>query len=315
MNYVFFLDGGAGRVISSIPSFEKFILDHPNDNVSIIISHWDFLFFGNPVLQPRTYNADTKGIFENLIKHAHVVKTIEPYRVPGYFNQQLSLAQAIDLEINGQVRGTDELLPNLHLSKLEEKLGLEIVVDAEKKFKKDRTIVIQPFGRGGDPKTGEVIDEGSRSLDLCTYLRLVPKLSEHFNIITMCESNVVTPVMNEEDKYSLRPNIDLRSWFGVIYNAPYFLGVDSVGQHIARAFNKPGSVILGSTFAVNVSYPDHFQILEKENFNKTYSPIRISGFGEYLANKMNDTAMDFSDEELDNMVNLIINDYDKKVVE
>lgn len=313
MNYVFFIDGGAGRIISSIPALEKFILDHPEDSVHIIVFHWDFLFFGNHILQPRTFNADTKGIFENIISHADKVITIEPYRVPGYFNQKLSLAQAIDLEINGVARPVEELTPRLFVSKIEEKLGIEIVSEAVQKTKKSRTLVFQPFGRGGDPKTGEVLDEGSRSFDLNTYLRFIPKLAEFFNVITMCEQNVITPLMSEEDKFSLRPTVQLRDWLGIIYHAPYFLGVDSVGQHIARCFNKPGTVILGSTFAENVSYPDHFQILEKTNFIKTYSPIRTSPFNEYLANKLNDTAMDFTDEELDNFVDLIVKDYDKEV--
>jgi ADP-heptose:LPS heptosyltransferase len=92
--------------------------------------------------------------------------------------------------------------------------------------------------------------------------------------------------------------IPFRVWAAIIEEADYFIGCDSVGQHIAYAFDKPGSVILGSTFAVNVSFPDHFNIIEKKDAVKRYSPIRIAGFASEEADRLNDTLMDFSKEEL-----------------
>ena len=64
---------------------------------------------------------------------------------------------------------------------------------------------------------------------------------------------------NDENMYIDSP---LRTWSAVIEAADYFVGVDSVGQHIARIFDKPGSVILGSTFAENITYSEHFNIVE-----------------------------------------------------
>ena len=67
---------------------------------------------------------------------------------------------------------------------------------------------------------------------------------------------------------------------------------------MARAFDIPGTVILGSTYAENISYPDYFQIIENENVAKTYSPIRACGFDSHLADRLNDRLMDFSDEQI-----------------
>ena len=77
--------------------------------------------------------------------------------------------------------------------------------------------------------------------------------------------------------------------------ADYFVGVDSVGQHMARAVGTPGTVIFGSTFPVNTSYPDYFQIIEKPGIRK-YSPIRLAGLDTMLANRINEKLMDFEEK-------------------
>ena len=41
---------------------------------------------------------------------------------------------------------------------------------------------------------------------------------------------------------------NLRQWAGIIANADYFLGCDSVGQHLVHAMDKKGTVVIGSTF-------------------------------------------------------------------
>jgi ADP-heptose:LPS heptosyltransferase len=96
--------------------------------------------------------------------------------------------------------------------------------------------------------------------------------------------------------------VPLRVWAAVIEASDYFIGCDSVGQHMAYAFSKPGTVICGSTFPVNITYPEHFNIIEKKDANRAYSPIRICGFGCEEADRLNDTLMDFSKEELKSII-------------
>ena len=67
---------------------------------------------------------------------------------------------------------------------------------------------------------------------------------------------------------------------------------------MARAFDKTGSVIMGSTYAENFSYPDWFKIIENEDVSKTYSPIRACGFDSHLADRLNDRLMDFTDDQI-----------------
>jgi ADP-heptose:LPS heptosyltransferase len=100
-------------------------------------------------------------------------------------------------------------------------------------------------------------------------------------------------------------------WASLIEYCDYFVGVDSVGQHMARACGKPGTVIFGSTFPINTSYPDWFQIIEKEG-EKKYSPIRITGLDSVLADRYNDRMMDFDETEITEMYNKIVADIEAK---
>jgi hypothetical protein len=70
---------------------------------------------------------------------------------------------------------------------------------------------------------------------------------------------------------------------------------------------------MGSTFTENVSYQNHFQILEKDQ-EKMYSPIRITDSVPDidLADRANDTIMDFSEDEIDSMYQKIQIDIEKK---
>jgi ADP-heptose:LPS heptosyltransferase len=90
-------------------------------------------------------------------------------------------------------------------------------------------------------------------------------------------------------------NLTLRQWAGVIAAADYFLGCDSVGQHIACSLDKPATVVVGSTFAVNVSYPDYekFDVLDMGGSIRKYSPIRITM--DEVADRGNDGIMNMNE--------------------
>ena len=309
MKKVFILDGGAGRVICALPALEKYIMSHPEEDVKIIIHGWDNLVWGNPLLQDITFSADTKGVFDLVIKNADIIVTPEPYKVPGYFKQELSLSEAFDYEINQTNKHEDLVLPKLYTSKMEEKGAANMLADVKLQQKKNKTIVIQPFGRSAKVGRGDVIDESSRGLDSKSYLSLVKKLSTKYNLILFAEKDFYL----KEDTFTFKPEIDLRMWLSVIQASDYFVGCDSVGQHIARAFDKPGTVFIGSTFPINVSYPNWFQIIEKEGVPKKYSPIRICGLDSHLADRYNDLCMDFNETDIDEIFMEIVKDIEKKV--
>lgn len=308
MRKLFVIDGGAGRAICAIPALKKYARLNPDKEWDIIVYGWDNMFWGIPELQDRTYSADTKGVFENVVLKCDKIVTPEPYRVKGYYTQQLSLAEAFDEEINETSDHSDLESPQIVLSKSEEKNAANVIADVKAQQQKNLTIVIQPFGRGIRKDRNDIIDDASRSLEPRAYIRLVKKLSSKFNLIFFGEPDFYLP----EDTYTFKLQADLRMWSALIEGSDYFVGCDSVGQHMAKAFNKPGTVIFGSTFPINVSYPDYFQIIEKDCVKK-YSPIRISNLDCHLADRLNDRCIDFNDEEIDAIYKKIVDDIERKV--
>lgn len=303
------IDGGAGRVIAAIPALKKFAKLNPTLDWSIIVNGWDALLWGIPELQDRTYSTDTKGVWDNIISQCDEIISPEPYRVPDYFNQKINLIQAFDREINKTSYHDDLELPRIILNKAEEKWASNTILDVKQQYKKDKTIVFQPFGRGARIDRGDVVDDGSRSLHPDAYISLVKKLANKYNLIFFGEPQFQIST----DTYSakLPQNTDLRMWASLIDAADYFVGCDSVGQHMARAFDKPGTVIFGSTFPINVSYPDWFNIIEKEGIKK-YSPIRIAGLDSLLADRVNDRMMEWNETELTEIYQKIDSDIQAK---
>ena len=181
---VFTLDGGAGRAITAIPALEKYARLHPDEDWKIVIGGWDTLFFGNPLLQDRTFSMDIKGLFETVIKDSQIVHP-EPYTQWAYYNQQCSLAEAFDKIINETEDHSDLGKQNMYLCKAEEKGAANALASVKAKQNKDITIVIQPFGRSARVDNGDIIDDSSRSIDPSVYTKLVKKLSQKYNIIFM----------------------------------------------------------------------------------------------------------------------------------
>ena len=301
---VFHLDGGAGRVICAIPALEKYAKKNPDKDFGIIIGGWDTLTFGNRLLQEKTYSMDVKGIFNLLIKDNQVIHP-EPYLLWEYYNQKCSLVEGFDKIINETDDHSDLEPPHLYLAKAEEKGAANIIAGVEAKQNKNKTIVIQPFGRSARVDNGDIIDDSTRSLEPSVYNKLIKKLSQKYNIILMAEPELSQTVA-QEDTISEKPQGDLRLWCALIEACDYFIGCDSLGQHMARAFDKPGSVIMGSTYAENVSYPDWFNIIENKDIPKTYSPIRACGFDSHLADRLNDRLMDFNDDQITQIYSSIV---------
>jgi hypothetical protein len=67
-------------------------------------------------------------------------------------------------------------------------------------------------------------------------------------------------------------------WASIISGANHFLGCDSVGQHIAKAVGTTATIVVGSTYPINITYPNYegFDIIDVGKGRREYSPIRIS---------------------------------------
>ena len=303
MKTVFYIDGGAGRVVAAIPALLKYARNNPNQDWCVVVPAWHYLLWGIPELQDRVFDSDNKGLFETHIQMAERLITPEPYRLPAYYRQEISLAQAFDREINLTTDHSDLSLPQMSFNKAEKKWAQKTLAEVAANQGKSKTIVFQPFGRGARIDASEVLDDASRSLSADAYIILAKKLAVRYNLVFMGEPDY--QITTDTYSHKLPQGTDLRMWAALIGQADYLVGIDSVGQHLARATNTPGTVIFGSTYPVNTSYPDWFQIIEKVS-PKKYSPIRIAGLDSLLADRYNDSCMDFDSEELNAIYQQIV---------
>jgi ADP-heptose:LPS heptosyltransferase len=300
MNTTFILDGGAGRMITAIPALERYAAENPQDDFRILTAAWESLYWAHPLLQPRTYNINQKGVFELHMKNRRVIHP-EPYQMNEYYDQKKHLIDCFDIAINGSLGVLDK--PNLYITPQENIAAKILIQDTTQRTKKPKTIVFQPYGSGMKIQNSRPSDDTHRSLDVDFALKLIYNLSKDHTIIFFGEKDFYHP----GDNYSVNffdKGADLRMYMSLIANCDYFIGVDSVGQHIARAFNKPGTVILGSTFDENVSYADHFSIY-RNKFAPVYVPIRLSNIDSEFANNLNASCMQFDEEDLSKIMETV----------
>jgi ADP-heptose:LPS heptosyltransferase len=295
MNTTFIIDGGAGRLITAIPALEKYAINNPNDNFRILTAAWESLYWAHPILQNRTFNINQKGVFDLHMKDRRVVHT-EPYQMHEYYNQKKHLIECFDQGINNTQDHSDLDKVNLYVTNQETAAAQALINEAKQKKGKNKVIVFQPYGSGMKMGGDRPTDDSYRSLDVDFALKLIYNMSKDYAVIFFGEKELYHP----GDSYSISffdKGADLRMYTSLIANCDYFVGVDSVGQHIARAFNKNGTVILGSTFEENISYKDHFTIY-RNKYTPTYVPIRLSNIDCEFANQLNYNTMTFDEEDI-----------------
>ncbi len=273
----FFLNGGAGRMLCSIPAFELYEKESGDKDFIIICEGGTDVFKGHPTLDSRTYDVWHKNLFAEKIKNRDIVSP-EPYRIWEYYNQQCSIAQAFDIEINKKgIRSLPK--PTLVLSKDELLTGRKLIGDVKKQLKKSKIVVFQPFGRGIQVVDDSLVDPTSRSIEFKDTKALIKKLQEKdYGVILMSEFKIDFTDEKFKDEIAMPENVSMRQWAAIIKYADHFLGCDSLGQHLAYCVDKPSTVLFGSTYPINVSYPDSklFTVLDMGEETREYSPIRIT---------------------------------------
>tara|TARA_Y200000002_G_C22635997_1_gene644673 strand:+ start:451 stop:1410 length:960 start_codon:yes stop_codon:yes gene_type:complete len=272
----FFVNGGYGRVVSSIPAFELYAKESDDDDFVIVCEGGTDAFKGHPDLDHRAYDNWHKNLFQEKLKDRDIVSP-EPYRIWEYYNQQASLAQGYDIAINNKgLRKLDK--PRMFLSKEEILTGRQIINQVKEKLKKDKVVIIQPFGRAIQHVDGSFVDNTGRSIEFKDLKALIRKLQENdFAVVTMAEMGFDFSKDKFTDDVAMPEQVALRNWTAAIKFANHFVGCDSVGQHLSYMVDTPSTVVLGPTYPINVSYPDcdYFNIIDLGMKERVYDPIRI----------------------------------------
>ena len=298
MTTIITLDGGLGRIITAIPALLKYSQNHQDEEWYIMIPGWDFITWGIPELQERTFNPDARGSFDLFWKADHIISP-EPYRLPAYYRNEISLREAFDVEINGSTDHSDLPPMQLNISFQEKRRAYEIIEEARNKHKKSKTIVLQPYGSTATPHASGIFDDSLRSIPEPMLNYFVKELSKDYNLI----------FMGAKEFYNLKtykpdPDPNLREWAAIIGAADYFVGCDSCGQHICKALNKKASVMIAGTHRMNVTY-EGFHIIERD---VEFYPdsMRISGFQAHMSSRLNEPRIDFTQKEIESAYQDII---------
>lgn len=299
---VFFINGGAGRMLAAIPALERYFDKYP-DTV-IVCEGTDVFFKNNKKLFKRTFHPMQKNLFEDYIRDRDIV-TPEPYRRWEYYNQQCNISQGFDLEINGTMSNDmNDYRANIFLTSIETVKGQVVINQVKEMSGKESVIVLQPFGAGIKSDSQMIFDYSGRSIEFSDTVKLIEMLSKDHAVILMSELDVTLP-------YGLkvgRPKANLREWAAIIKASDYFIGCDSVGQHIAFSMNIPSTIICGATYPENVSYfgMEKFKIVDLGKENREYSSIRI-GFTDD-ADTNNADLMRMTEDVFDEILNNVNED-------
>lgn len=299
----FFINGGAGRVICSIPAFEAYAEENPNDDFIIVCEGGRDFFKGHPLLGKKAYDVWHQNLFEEKIKNRNSV-TPEPYRIWEYYNQECSLSQAFDIAINN--KGVRDLSsPSIFINKHEMVSGGSVVEEIKQVTGFDKVIVVQPFGRSIENINDFIVDATSRSFQLNNIIDIIQELRQEYGIIIMSEVSIEIETKNNEPPVAQPEIPDLKVWSGIIDAADHFLGCDSLGQHIAKALNKTATIITGSTYPINISYPDdpNFDIIDVGAGKRVYAPIRLTLEDEQ--DRHNDEIMELDKSQIETICSTV----------
>ena len=211
----FFINGGAGRMICSIPAFEKYKEESGDKDFIIVCEGPTDTFKGHPTLEQHVYDSWHRNLFQEKIKHMDVIST-EPYRIWEYYNQQCSIAQAFDIQLNN--KGIRELpKPTLRLSKDELLNGRYVIGEVKKKLKKEKIVVFQPFGRSIEYIDETLLDKSGRSFELKDVKEIIRKLqAEGYAVILMSEFKVDFTDAKFKEEVATPENLGIRQWAAII---------------------------------------------------------------------------------------------------
>jgi hypothetical protein len=272
MRKAFFINGGVGRVLCAIPALEWY-KSNVDPDVVIVAEAWVEIFLASALLRDNVYPVNHKDLFTEKLIDKEIISP-EPYRLNSYFTQKCNLIQAFDILINNldEIPETKEF--NLDINKVDQAFGYNCVNQVKQQMGKDKAIVFQPFGSGANIDGSFIIDSSGRSFEVRDVFSVVEQLSAEYAIILMSTIEIPT----DKPMGAAIPKANLLQWMGIINACDGFVGCDSVGQHYAHALGKPATVVIGSTFPENISYPGNnkFTIIDNGIGKRNYAPFRIS---------------------------------------
>lgn len=304
MKTIINIDGGYGRILCAIPALLKYAKLHPNEDWYVMIPGWDIATWGIPELQSRTFNPESKGIFENYYWDADKVISPEPYRLPRFYRNEISLREAFD-EIINETQDHSDLPEMTFKCSIDEILSAKRSLDnIRKDFPNKKIVVFQPFGSTAEQTEIGIYDKSMRSINHYMVEKMISELSKDYVLI-----NMNAPIFRHDKLFHFDPDPGLRVWAAIIQEADYFVGCDTCGQHMARSVGTDASIVIAGTHEVGISYPEKFHIIKRDGVEFYSAPMRVSALHSMLCDRLNEERNAFTDEE----INVAIKEIRKRI--
>ena len=298
MKKSFFINGGAGRVLCALPALE-WHQQNVDPDVVVIAEAWKNCF-----IQQKPDNVwPSKGLWDKI--RDTVLISPEHYRLNAYFNQRCNMIQAFDMLVNDLTEVPESKAINLDINKVDQIHGHSMCDKIKLQTGREKIVVFQPFGSGANQEGRFIFDSSGRSFELRDVYRIIDKLTEHYAVIIM--STIKLPPPEKPNPYVVIPNdTNLLQWMGIINACDYFVGCDSMGQHYAHALNKPATVVIGSTFPQNITYPGNsqFTVIDAGKEKRQYMPFRVTM--DWALERDNEDLMIFEDDVFDEIIESVI---------
>ena len=310
MNSIFVINGGAGRVLCSIPALEKFQQNNPDDDFVIALEWWAELFENHPTLSDKVVDMNAEDCFEKYFIDRNPLQP-EPYLDTDFYTCKKNLVQSFDKLINNTDDHSDVYSPSLFLSEFEQHNGMHLTNSIKKDLSKKKLVVFQPYGSTSQLIGGEIVDFSGRGIPTEKFLKISKLLCSEAVVCYMGPPDFYLPNdVFSSNLFNINPT--LRTYMSIINCCDAFIGCDSVGQHIARSFEKPATVLMGTTIEKNVSYPDYekFKFFRKPDFEPTYHPMRLGNGAAQKAERLNKGIMNFTDQECIDIAHMVLEQID-----
>ena len=310
MNSIFVINGGAGRVLCSIPALEKFQQNNPDNDFVIALEWCGELFENHPTLSDKVVDINAEDCFERYFLDRYPLQP-EPYLDPDFYTGKKNLVQSFDKLINNTDDHSNVSCGSLFLSEFELYNGIHLTNNIKKESSKKKLVVFQPYGSTSQMVGGEIVDISGRGISTEIFLKISKLIGSEAAVLYMGLPDFYLP--NDVYSYNIfNLNPTIRTYMSLINSCDAFIGCDSLGQHIARSFEKPATVLMGTTVENNVSYPDYerFKFFRKPDFKPTYHPMRIGYGAAQKAERLNKGIMNFNNRECIDIAQMVLEQID-----
>lgn len=257
------ISGGYGRVVSATGVIAEMSKRNPDKKINIVTGFPE-IFIGNPNVN-KCYSINHEYLFDDHIAGT-IYKEPEPYKLQGYVNGDLHIANGFALELLGEDKFYK---PELFLKEEELEEARMFVKSLNKPV-----VLFQPFGSmGGKTKDGQKMleDPSFRSLPIQFAKELYKELSKEYQVVLIKDQSQ----LGFQDWMTLPP-LPLRKILALIPFVHGVVSVDSSLQHACAALNKKAIVFWGSTNSNQLGYDtnvNHEGAVRKIQYN----PVRMLG--------------------------------------